>query len=290
MRPDNVTEMIEDKVLIVGLGLIGGSYAEALTNAGFQVGAIDRNRESLDYALAKGIITEGTVRPEKEFISRYRLIVSCLYPNTFVEWIRTCQDLIAPGTLITDTSGVKVPVVYEVQRILRPDLEYIGAHPMAGRERSGVVNSDCSVFKGANYLVTPTSANTQPAIETCKELGRRMGFGKISELSPEEHDEMIGFLSQLTHCVAVSLMTCRETSEMAKYSGDSFRDLTRIAAINETMWSELFLLNRDVLIHQIDMFVNSMETLKKAIADGDTETLRTVMRDSSQKRKQFEKN
>ena len=281
--------MIEDKILIVGLGLIGGSYAEALTNAGFQVGAIDTSSESIEYALGKGIITEGSVSLEKEFISRYSLIVFCLYPNTFVEWIKAHQDLIAPGTLITDVSGVKVPVVYEIQRMLRPDLEFIGAHPMAGRERSGVANSDSSVFKGANYLVTPTAANTPEAIERCKELGRRMGFGMISELSPEEHDEMIGFLSQLTHCVAVSLMTCRETSEMAKYSGDSFRDLTRIAAINETMWSELFLLNRDVLVHQIDLFTGSMETLKKAIVEGDTETLKAVMRESSRKRKLFEK-
>lgn len=281
--------MTEDNVLIVGLGLIGGSYAEALTKAGFQVGAIDRSVESIEYALDKGIITEGTVRLDKDFVSKYRLIVFCLYPNTFVEWIREHQDLIAPGTLITDVSGVKVPVVYEVQRMLRPDLEFIGAHPMAGRERSGVGNSDCSVFKGANYLVTPTAANTPSAIERCKELGRRMGFGKITELSPEEHDEMIGFLSQLTHCVAVSLMTCRETSEMAKYSGDSFRDLTRIAAINETMWSELFLLNRDVLIRQIDLFVGGMEKLKTAIADGDVETLKSVMKESSLKRKLFEK-
>ena len=281
--------MIEDKILIVGLGLIGGSYAEALTNAGFQVGAIDKSRESIDYALAKGIITEGSVQIEREFISKYRLIVSCLYPNTFIEWIKACQDLIAPGTLITDVSGVKVPVVYEVQRILRPDLEFIGAHPMAGRERSGVVNSDSSVFKGANYLVTPTACNTLSAIEKCKELGRRMGFDKITELSPEEHDEMIGFLSQLTHCVAVSLMTCRDTSQMAKYSGDSFRDLTRIAAINETMWSELFILNRDVLIKQIDLFVGSMETLRKAIENGDTGTLKSVMRESSRNREQFDK-
>ena len=123
----------------------------------------------------------------------------------------------------------------------------------------------------------------------CKELGRRMGFDKITELSPEEHDEMIGFLSQLTHCVAVSLMTCRDTSQMAKYSGDSFRDLTRIAAINETMWSELFILNRDVLIKQIDLFVGSMETLRKAIENGDTGTLKSVMRESSRNREQFDK-
>ncbi|MBQ0127016.1 MAG: prephenate dehydrogenase/arogenate dehydrogenase family protein [Bacteroidales bacterium] len=277
------------KVLIVGLGLIGGSYAEALTKAGVQVGAIDRNRESIDYALGKGIITEGAVVPEREFISRYRLIVSCLYPSDFIGWIRDCQDLIAPGTLITDTSGVKVPVVYEVQRMLRPDLEFIGAHPMAGREKSGVVNSDCSVFKGANYLVTPTAGNTSHAIEQCKELGRMMGFGNISELPPEEHDEMIGFLSQLTHCVAVSLMTCRETSRMAKYSGDSFRDLTRIAAINETMWSELFMLNRDVLIHQIDLFASSLEKLKASIEKGDAQTLREMMVESTRNRKQFDR-
>lgn len=281
--------MIESRILIVGLGLIGGSYAEALTRAGIKVGAIDNDPKAIEYALGKGIIDEGTVDVDGDFIQRYRMIVSCLYPTVFVEWIGKYQDLIAPGTLITDTSGVKMPVVYDVQKMLRPDLEFIGAHPMAGRERSGVEHSDSTVFAGANYLVTPTAVNTPEAIERCKELGRTLGFGEISELSPEEHDEMIGFLSQLTHCVAVSLMTCRETGDMAKYSGDSFRDLTRIAAINGNMWSELFVLNREVLARQIELFVDRMEMIRDAVVAGDFDTLKSMMRDSSEKRKLFEK-
>lgn len=281
--------MLEKKILIVGLGLMGGSYAEALTDAGFEVGAVDKRREAIDYARNKGIIAKGTTELDKGFFAGYSLIVFCLYPTVLVKWIEEHQDIIAPGTLITDTSGVKAPIVYRIQQTLRPDLEFVGSHPMAGRERSGVENSDCSVFKGANYLVTPTKANTPEAIETCKELGRILGFGKVSELSPEEHDEMIGFLSQLTHCIAVSLMTCRDTSRMAMYSGDSFRDLTRIAAINEVMWNELFLLNRDILVKQIDAFVDRMEMLKEAIRDGDSVFLKDAMKKSSAKRESFEK-
>ena len=160
---------------------------------------------------------------------------------------------------------------------------------MAGREVYGVRNADCSIFQGANYIVTPTESNTPAAVETTEELGRLLGFARISRLSPERHDEMIGFLSQLTHCIAVALMTCRDVEHLSAYTGDSFRDLTRIARINDEMWSELFLLNRDKLLEQIDLFEAQMQILRKAIAQGDSELLRSLMRLSTSKRALFDK-
>ena len=206
-----------------------------------------------------------------------------------LEWIEANQALLKSGALLTDVTGVKRAVIYKVQQMLRPDLEFVGAHPMAGREVGGVRNADSSIFRGANYLVTPTAANSPEAIRTVEQLGWDMGFARISTLSPEEHDEMIGFLSQLTHCLAIALMTCKDNSHMADFTGDSFRDLTRIGRINDEMWSELFSLNADELVSQIDLFEGQLNRLREAIVTGDTATLRDMMRLSTERRARFDK-
>ena len=279
----------DKKILIVGLGLIGGSYAQRFKSRGYHVGAVTRSQGSIDYALQKGMIDCGTTVTTAEFVGRYDIIVIALYPHVFLKWIADYQQFIKPGALITDVTGVKCSVVYKVQQMLRPDLEFVGAHPMAGREVYGVRNADCGIFKGANYIVTPTSANSEEAVRLTEQLGETLGFARISRLSPERHDEMIGFLSQLTHCIAVALMTCKDVESMSSYTGDSFRDLTRIAKINDEMWSELFLLNRDELLSQIDLFSGSLEKLREAIASGDTDTLRSLMRLSTERRLIFDK-
>ena len=278
------------KILIVGLGLLGGSYAQALHAKGWYVGAVNRSQGSVDYALGQGFIDEGTTEVTPEFVGKYDVVVFALYPHVLLEWLRTYQGFLKRGALLTDVTGVKGPVVYEVQGLLEPGLEFIGAHPMAGRELSGVRNSDPAIFQGANYIVTPTDANTPEAIADCEELGRELGFARIVRLSPEEHDEMIAFLSQLTHCIAVALMTCRDTASLTAYTGDSFRDLTRIARINDEMWSELFILNRSELLSQMDLFTAQMGKIRDAIANGDVNTLREMMRLSTERRTEFNKN
>ncbi len=279
----------DSRILIVGLGLIGGSYAEGLTKAGFEVGAVTRSRESIDYALSRGMIASGTVEVTREYVSRFDVIVFALYPHVFLSWIEKYQEYIKPGALLTDVTGVKRSVVYRVQEMLRDDLEFVGAHPMAGRESYGVRNADCSVFEGANYIVTPTDANTEEAVRTCEDLGRVLGFKCITRLSPEEHDEMIGFLSQLTHCIAVALMNSKDSGHLAEFTGDSFRDLTRIAKINDAMWSELFLLNRDQLLTQMDLFIAKFVELRDALNDGDADKMREMMRISTERRSFFDK-
>ncbi|MBO5403373.1 MAG: prephenate dehydrogenase [Clostridia bacterium] len=277
-------------ILIIGLGLMGGSYATALSEQGYKVKAITVNQKDIDYAVERGMIIEGSVQPDERFISEADLVVFALYPTVFVEWIEKYQHLFRSGTLITDVTGVKTQVVAQVQSMLRSDVEYIPAHPMAGRVRSGVEFSDASVFKGANYIVTPTDKNTDEAIENCKELGSILGFSRISVLSPEEHDEMIAFLSQLTHCIAVTLMTATDTEGLEKYTGDSFRDLTRISKINDLMWSELFLMNKDALLRQMDAFSEEFSRFRQYIANGQREEMRQVMRKAGERRLRFDKN
>ncbi len=276
-------------ILIVGLGVIGGGYAKALTKQGFRVRALTKCAEDIAYALENGMIAEGITEPDPSFIGKADLIICALYPRTFVEWVKENQSAFKPHALLTDVTGVKGAVVDSVQGFLREDVEFIAAHPMAGRERSGVLYSDDTIFKGANYIVTPTEKNTPEAIALCKHLGHLLGFKTISELSCAEHDKMIAFLSQLTHCIAITLMTTNQSPDLEKYTGDSFRDLTRIAKINDEMWSELFLLNREALLAEMDSFHAEFERLREMLRAGDRDGMREMMRLSTERRARFDK-
>ena len=275
-------------ILIIGLGVIGGGYAKALSRHGFSVRCITKEQKDIDFALERGMILEGSTEVDPRLIGEADLIVFALYPKTFIEWIREHQQHFRPGTLLTDVTGVKGCVVEEIQSMLRPDVEFISAHPMAGRERSGVEFSDDKVFQGANFIITPTEKNTAEAVESCRQLGRLLGFGRITELTPQEHDEMIAFLSQLTHCIAVTLMTCNDVSGLERFTGDSFRDLTRIAKINDEMWSELFLLNKEPLLRQMEVFEAQFDSLKQMLISGDREGMRRMMRSSTERRTRFD--
>ena len=276
-------------ILIVGLGLIGGSYAKALRKLGFKISAITLSQGDIDYAIQNGIIDEGFTEPLPEVLEKAELIIFALYPKVFMEWIEKYQEFLKPGAILTDVTGVKSSVVYKIQEMLRPDVEFIAAHPMAGKEVYGVQNSDPKIFHGANYIVTPTEKNTESAIQDCLELGRLMGFNNVSILTPEKHDEMIGFVSQLTHCIAVSLMNCYDGEKLQDYTGDSFRDLTRIARINDEMWSELFLLNKETLLEQMDKFLSEFGKLRETLETGDRETMREMMKISTARRALFDK-
>ena len=280
---------VSKKILIVGLGLLGGSYARVLKRFGFHISAITKEQSSIEYALNEGIIDEGSTNLDEKIIGGADLVIFALYPHVFVEWIKDNQKLLKSGAIITDVTGVKRSIVYKIQDMLRPEVEFIPAHPMAGREVSGVENSSDKLFSGANYIVTPTEKNTPEAITTCLELGRLLGFSNVTTLSPQEHDEMIGFLSQLTHCIAITLMTCNDKENMEKFTGDSFRDLTRIARINDLMWSELFVANKDALLNQMDMFMDKFKELRAMLENEDIDGMRKMMRHSTERRALFDK-
>lgn len=218
--------------VIVGLGLLGGSYAMGLKEAGYRVLGVARRQETIDHALAHHMIDAGTLDPE-EFLDQADIVVFALYPHIMIDWIHEHQNAFRPGTLLTDVSGVKVNVADKVQSFLRDDVEFIAAHPMAGRETRGIEYANTEMFHDANYIIVPTEKNTKEAVETSRQLAEILQFHHIATLSMQEHDEMIGFLSQLTHVIAVSLMNTHDNSHLVEYTGDSFRDLTRIAKIND---------------------------------------------------------
>lgn len=279
----------DTNILIVGLGLIGGSYARGFSKAGYRIKAIDTDQRAIDYALERGIICEGTSKLDRSMIEAADVVIFALYPHIFREWIEKNQWYLKSGAVITDVTGVKGGLVRYIQNILRDDCEYIAAHPMAGCEKLGIEHSDEKIFYGANYIVVPTEKNSEEAKALCRQIGQILNFARISELSPEDHDEMIGFVSQLTHCIAMSLMTCDHTENLEDYTGDSFRDLTRIARIDETMWSELFLANKDALLHQMKLFTMEFSKLERMLMEGDKEGIKDMMRRSTARRKLFDK-
>lgn len=277
----------DTKFLIVGLGLIGGSYALGLKNEGYHVSAIAKREETIQYALDKKIIDCGSIEVEP-LLPQADVIILGLYPTIMVNWLKKYQHLIKPGALLTDVSGVKRNIVDTIQSFLREDIEFISAHPMAGKETSGVEYANTEMFKHANYIITPTEKNTERAIHFSYDLAYTLHFNHISILSCEEHDHMIGFLSQLTHVIAVSLMNTHDNEHLVEYTGDSFRDLTRIAKINETMWSELFLLNKDILLEEIDAFIASISHFRDALANEDIEEMKRLFIQSTYRRKKFD--
>ncbi|MGX8833377.1 prephenate dehydrogenase [Amedibacillus sp. YH-ame6] len=278
----------DTRFLIVGLGLIGGSYAMGLKKNGYHVDAIEINQLSIDFAMKHNIIDNGSTF-DLDLISEADFIISGLYPNAMIEWISTYQKYMKPNAFITDVSGVKSSVVYRVQELLREDLEFLGSHPMAGKEVSGVKFADDAIFNIANFIITPTDKNTKEAIETLRSFASILGFSNITVLTPEKHDEMIGFVSQLTHAIAVSLMNTNDNTHLVEYTGDSFRDLTRIAKINENLWSELFFLNKDILIQEIDDFVDEINHLKETLINNDSDSLKKLFIQSTSRRKLFDR-
>lgn len=273
---------------IVGLGVMGGSFAARFKQMGFRVIGFDTSTETLDYAFEHGMIDEGSTDP-KELLKKCNLVVFCLYPRKIAAWIRKYHDDFAPGSLLMEISGVKSSVIDEIEQSAAPDLHLISVHPMCGRESQGIRFSSPDIFSGSNFIIIDHNSTSEKMIEEARELAQAMGFGKISVLSAKEHDRMIAFLSQLTHVIAVCLMNTHENAHLTEYTGDSFRDLTRIAKINENMWPELFLLNKDVLLDEIDSFENALSGFRKALEDDDRDEMARLMVQSTKRRQRFDR-
>lgn len=275
--------------LIVGLGLLGGKYAQVLSQKGYHVTGITHSRSTIEYALTHGYIQAGKTEDFADLVTGADCVIFGLYPTVLLDWVREYGSLLRPGTLVTDVSGVKRSVVEPIQEMLPEGVEFIASHPMAGRETSGISHSAEVDFAPANFIITPTARNTPEGIAWCRSLAETLGFRRISQLSPAEHDHMIGYVSQLCHAIAVSLMCASDNSELACYTGDSFRDLTRIARINDKMWAELFLWNKDNLISEIDMFTNALLNMRQKLVDDDRDGLEEMFRLSTKRREAFDK-
>ncbi|ACZ09279.1 Arogenate dehydrogenase [Sebaldella termitidis] len=274
-------------ITVVGLGVVGGSFAEGLKKAGAgKVYGIDNNLETLKKAKKSGIVDEA-FENGKIPLPKTDLVIISLYPELLETFILENNEYFKENSIITDVTGIKGKVLREVKPKLRKDIDFILGHPMAGREKRGIDYADSGVFKNANYILIKAD-NKEKNINLMKEIIEKLGFKNINFLDTEEHDEIIAFTSQLTHAIAVSLINSDDNKyDTNKFIGDSYRDLTRIAKINEDLWAELFLGNKDNLLFMIEKFEKRLDVLKEAVKSEDIETLKKEFRESSRRREQI---
>lgn len=266
------------KIAIIGLGLIGGSIARRLR--GFHdctIAAYNRSRESLDLAIADGIIDEAYNTPG-EAMDNADLIIMCLYPQLNVDFVRDNLDSIKDGAVITDVTGVKGFIINEMKKILPDTVDFIGGHPMAGREVGGYKSSTDTLFNNAPYIITPDKTNKPENVELVRSMAEYIGCRIVVTTTPDEHDSIIAYTSQLMHIVAVALCDNPLLERSSSFAGGSLQDCTRIAVINEKMWSELFVENKYHLSDRITEFQDCLEKMKQAVLRDDRDTLEDIMR------------
>ncbi len=253
-------------ITVVGLGVVGGSFVKALKGQGHEVYGIDVDEETLARAKADGCIKEGFV-DGREIIKRSDMTIICLYPSLVLDYIK--EHEFKKGSIITDAVGVKTHFLNEAMNLLKDkDVEFVSGHPMAGRENKGYLYASKEVFQGANYILIQHEQNSKSAIAMMEQFVSNLGFHSVKIMSPQAHDEIISFTSQLPHVIAVSLIDSdNQKYDTGKYIGDSYRDLTRIANINEDLWAELFFTNKDNLLKSIQGFEDQLDILKKAIKE-----------------------
>ncbi len=273
-------------VLIVGLGIIGASYAKGLKEKGHYIYGVDKREDTISYGIENNIISEGSI-DAKDFIEKSDLIILGLYPYDLLDFLKKYNNLFKEGQIITDVSGVKRHFLKEAYALAKP-ATYISHHPMAGREKQGIKYSDNKIFNGANFLII-NYQNSEKEIEVLKGIARDLNFGKISIISMEKHDKMVGYTSQLAHAIACALVNSDTEDDTYDFIGDSYRDLTRIAKINKDLWSELFLSNKDYLIDEINNFENELDKIKTSLITCDKEALKEIFEESKIRREKMEK-
>jgi len=272
-----VRPLEECTVGIVGLGLMGGAIAIALrNNCGVEQSrlfACDRDSETLLAAQKTGLIAQGWEADKAgEMLGECDLVFLCLNPSTIIRFLEKREDAFKSGCLITDIAGTKGSIAQAAEKI-RGDVDFIPGHPMAGAEKGGFVNSALCDFNGKNYILTPLSRNRPENLLFLKDLIRKMGFGRITEVTPGEHDRKIAFTSQLCHVIASALIDCESDTAITRFGGGSFEDLTRIAMLNAPMWTELFIENRQALLERIEQFEKSLDSLKTLIGGAQADEL-----------------
>ena len=272
-------------ITIIGLGVIGGSYALALKDAGLtDVYGVDTDPASVMQARAAEAIAEGCTSPEK-YLPDSDLVILAIYPKAVLPFLQKYAHLMKPGSVLTDATGIKTVIIDQILPLLPAGVDYIPGHPMAGREKKGFAFASADVFKGANYLITPLPGNLPSNIDLIEQLALKMGFRRVKRISAQLHDEMIAYTSQLPHAMAVALVNSDiDGRDTGKFIGNSYRDLTRIARINAPLWTELFFENAEQLLPAIDRYMEEMRLIRDSIAARDAQTLTSAFEKSTARR------
>ena len=279
-------------VTVVGLGVIGAAFAQSFRKIGIKtIYGIDIDEETIKKAEEKNMINKGFLET-REPLQKSDLVIITLYPNIvksfFVNNIKNFKE----NVIITDVIGIKGKIIKEIKPIIEKsekNIDFVFGHPMAGREKRGIDFADSKVFQNANYILIKDEKNKKENLELLSEIIKKMGFKSVSFLTAEEHDEIIAFTSQLTHAIAVSLVNSdNQKYDTNRFIGDSYRDLTRIAKINEDLWSELFLGNKENLLKMIQQFENELDIIKEALKSNDIGTLKEQFIISTRRRENID--
>ena len=261
------------KIAIIGLGIIGGSMAYALN--GFKNAEIygcDIDPETRQKALDSGAVHKVAPNPE-DAIRNADLVILCTYPEMIVKTVKENRAFFKKGAVITDVCGVKTKLTKQIEEILPDGCQYVGGHPMAGKETHGFDSASPELFGMCGYIITPSASSTQVGIELVRSMAKYIGATRICVATPAEHDSVIAYTSDLIHISASAL--CLEYNEKMNraYTAGAFRDCTRIANINPPLWTELFLENREYTLDALDTYIASLEKFREAIQEKDSENL-----------------
>ena len=268
---------------IVGLGLIGGSMAKSTkARTGHTVWGADLDKETMTMARMCGAIDAPLT---DENLPQCDLILVAIRPAAAVEWVRTHASLIAPSAILVDLCGVKRTVVSAITPIARErGFAYIGGHPMAGRERGGFTASSEDLYVGASMILTPDQRTDMQLLETLKAFFLDLGFAGLTFSDPEEHDRIIAFTSQLAHIVSSAYVKSPEAQRRRGFSAGSFQDMTRVARLDEDMWTELFLDDADYLTGELEVLIRHLTEYLDALKAGDADALRALLREGREKK------
>ena len=275
--------MTFEKVAVIGLGLIGGSLAAALRDSGEvgEVFGVEKDSESLRFALENGIADTGSSEIGSE-ISGSEIVVVATYVDTIAQVAGEVSGVVSPGTVVCDTGSVKAPAVREMEKGPR-NIRFVGAHPIAGKETSGVRESDPGLFSGKKCVVTPVESTCPEALSMVKTLFSLAG-SEVVEMDPESHDEIFSLVSHLPHAVAYSLVSAVASSggerNLFDFSGGGLADFTRVSESSPEMWAGIFIENRDAVLRAIRSFAGKLGEIEKAITSGNVEYLETLLRDA----------
>ncbi len=264
------------KITVVGLGLIGGSLCKAIKkHTNHTVYGIDINKETLEMALSQNAIDAVT-----DDLSLADITIVSLYPITTIDYIKENASKFKKGSIVIDTCGIKKAIVDAVTPVLAEnDVTFIGVHPMAGREFSGFEYSLDNLFDDASFIITPDKSVSQTKINLIEDFAYSIHFKKVVTATPEEHDQIIAFTSQLAHVVSNAYIKSPTHQKQLGFSAGSFQDLTRVAKLNETMWTPLFLLNKDPLCFEINYIIARLTEYRDAMQNNDAERLKALLRD-----------
>ncbi len=271
------------KVGIVGLGLMGGSMAKSIkARTSHTVYGIDLDQETMSLARLCGAI-DGPLTGEN--LARCDLVLVALRPQAAIDWVREKGAGIPKGAILVDFCGVKRVVVEALAPLAEEyGFSYIGGHPMAGRERGGFTASTEDLYVGASMILTPDQRTDMKLLETLRDFFFDVGFGKLTFSQPEEHDRIIAFTSQLAHIVSSAYVKSPEAQRRRGVSAGSFRDMTRVARLDEEMWTELFLDDADFLTKELGILIGHLEEYREALEARDGERLRSLLRDGREKK------